>query len=427
MECSEDRVEREPGMPEIQMRGILTAGIFGATALAVLASGAVAQMPAAGPPAVGVAVVEPSAITETTEVRGRVEAMQKVDLIARVTGFLEKQMFDEGAEVRKGDLLFELERAPFLADVEAKEAGVAQAQAQLDNANIALERAQQLLKNATGTQRAYDDALANQKTAAALLRSAQAELTQSRINLDYTEIRSPIDGRIGRVAIDPGNVVGPTAGVLVTVVSQDPIYVVFPMSVRRLLALRTEYAAKGFNAVRLRLRLPDGRLYDQVGKLDFVDISVARDTDSIILRGTIPNKAPKGAPNHLRELTNDEFVTVIIEGVEPRKVIAVPRVAIVTDMQGDYVFVVGDDNVARRRNVKLGQSTPEVASVESGLKAGEKVVVDGIQRVADGRTVNPQIVSPNTSSTAPASDANVPPIPLANPERKSKPAREPKK
>ncbi len=410
------------------MRARLTVGTFIAAALLSLASNAQAQRPPAGPPAVGVAVVEPRAITETTEVRGRVEAMQKVDLIARVTGFLEKQMFEEGAEVRKDDILFEIEKAPFLADVEAKEAGIAQAQAQLDNANIALERAQTLLKNATGTQRAYDDALANQKTAAALLRSAQAELRQSQINLGYTDIRSPIDGRIGRVAIDPGNVVGPTAGVLATVVSQDPMYVVFPMSVRRLLALRAEYAAKGFSAVRLRLRLPDGRLYNQVGKLDFVDISVARDTDSIILRGTIPNEPVKGGPRYLRELTNDEFVTVILEDVKPRTVIAVPRVAILTDMQGDYVFVVGNDNIARRRNVKLGQSTPETASVESGLEAGEKVVIDGVQRVADGRPVNPQLVSPNTSSTTPATKSeDVPPPPQANPERKSKPAREPKK
>jgi membrane fusion protein (multidrug efflux system) len=418
------------------MRGILTAGVLGAAALAAIGSGALAQMPGGGPPAVGVTIVEPRAITETTELRGRVEAMQKVDLIARVTGFLEKQTFEEGATVRKDQVLFELEKAPFEADVEAKEAGIARAQAQLENSNIALERAEQLLKNATGTQRTYDDALAAQKTATAALRTAQAELKQSQINLGYTEIRSPIDGRIGRVAIDPGNVVGPTAGILATVVSQDPMYVVFPMSVRRLLALRAEYASKGFSAVRLRLKLPDGSLYDQVGKLDFVDISVGRDTDSIILRGTIPNVNVKGGPLSLRELTNDEFVTVILEDIEPRKVIAVPRAAILSDMRGDYVFVVGSDNIARRRNVKLGQSTPEVASVEAGLEAGEKVVVDGIQRVADGRPVNPQMVSPTTSSTTPASSAtraapsskeSGPPIPQAKPDRKSNPAPESKK
>lgn len=424
------------------MRGILTVGMLAAATLISIGSAATAQTPRGEPPVVGVAIVEPQAITESTEVRGRVEAMQKVDLVARVSAFLEKQLFIEGTEVRKGQLLFELEKPPFVAEVEAKEAGIARAQAQLENSNIALERADQLLKNATGTQRTYDDALAAQRTATAALRTAQAELKQAQINLGYTDIRSPIDGRIGRVAVDPGNVVGPTTGTLATVVSQDPMYVVFPMSTRRLLTLRAQYASKGFKALRLRLRLPDGALYDQVGQLDFVDVTVGRDTDSIILRGTIPNKLVLGGPSYLRELTNDEFVTVIVEGVEPRKVIAVPRVAILSDMRGDYVFVVGSDNVAHRRNVKLGQSTPQIASVESGLEAGEKVVIDGIQRVADGRIVNPQMVSPATSSTSspapspttpaaaptrPSTKSGGPPAPQANPERKSKPASEAKK
>src|SRR5207248_5308311 len=119
---------------------------------------------------------------------------------------------------------------------------------------------------------------------------AQAQLHQSQINLDYTEIRAPIDGRIGRTSMTIGNVVSPTTGVLATIVSPDPMYVVFPVSVRRILELRDRYADKGgFDAVKIKLRLPNGRMYDQVGKLDFVDIRVARDTDTIVLRGTIAN------------------------------------------------------------------------------------------------------------------------------------------
>ena len=213
-----------------------------------------------------------------------------MDLIARVTAFLNERLFAEGADVKTGQLLYRLERAPFEADVEAKEAAVAQGKAQLENANLTLARAQELLEKSSGTQVAVDSALATQRVAAAQVKAAEAQLHQSQINLGYTEIRSPIDGRIGRTAITIGNVVGPTSGTLATVVSPDPMYVTFPVSVRRVMELRDRYADKGgFDAVKIRVRLPSGEIYGQTGKLDFVDIGVTRDTDTITLRGTIPN------------------------------------------------------------------------------------------------------------------------------------------
>jgi len=232
------------------------------------------------------------------------------------------------------------------------------------------------------------DARATLRTAAAQLKSAHAQLRQSQINLDYTEIRSPIDGRIGRTSVTIGNVVSPTSGVLARVVSPDPMWVVFPVSVRRVLELRDRYAEKGgLDAVQIRLRLPNGHMYDQIGKLDFIDVSVAQDTDTIILRGTIPN--PARPPSILRELTDDMFVTVLLEAVEPTKVLAVPRAAILSDQQGDYVYVVNAQNVAEQRRVKLGQSTPETAAVTEGLKAGEQVIVEGVQRARPNAPVAP--------------------------------------
>jgi membrane fusion protein (multidrug efflux system) len=331
------------------------------------------------------------AITETTEINGRIQAPNRVDLVARVTAFIDERNFAEGAEVRKGDLLFRLERAPFEADVKAKQAAVAQAEAQLDNANITLTRADALLLKQAGTQSTADNASAAQRSAAAQLQSAQAQLQQSEINLDYTEIRSPIDGRVGRVTYTVGNVVSPASGALATVVSQDPVYVTFPIPIRRLLQLYTQIEAEGgFRAVRIRLRLPDGRIYEPSGTLDFVDINVARDTDSIILRGNIPN--PR-LPSGRRELTNDEIVRVIIEAVKPREVLAIPRAAVLTDQQGDYVYVVGENDIARQRRIKLGQSTAETASILEGLKDGERVVVDGLQRVRPNLQVTPALVA----------------------------------
>ena len=323
-------------------------------------------------PAVGVVTAEFKPMAESTEINGRIQARDRVDLVARVTAFMNERLFVEGADVKKGQLLYRLERAPFEADVEAKEAAVAQAQAQLENANLTLSRAQELLQKNSGTQVTVDSALATQRTAAAQVKAAQAQLHQSQINLDYTEIKSPIDGRIGRTSITVGNVVSPTSGTLATIVSPDPMYVTFPVSVRRVLELRERYADKGgFDAVKIRVRLPNGEMYGQTGKLDFVDIGVAKDTDTIILRGTIANPVIETVgESKLYELTDDEFVTVSLEAVEPLKVLAVPRAAILSDQQGDYVFVVNDKNVAEQRRVKLGQSTPDVAAMVGWFEAG---------------------------------------------------------
>jgi membrane fusion protein, multidrug efflux system len=358
-----------------------------------LASSAMAETTTGGAPAVGVITAEYKPMAETTEINGRIQSRQRVDLVPRVTAFLNERLFDEGAEVKKDQLLYRLERAPFEADVEAKQAAIAEAEAQLENANVALARAQELFQKSAGTQVALDNALAAQRTAAAQLKAAQAQLHQSQINLDYTEIRAPIDGRIGRTSMTIGNVVSPTTGVLATIVSPDPMYVVFPVSVRRILELRDRYADKGgFDAVKIELRLPNGRMYDQVGKLDFVDIRVARDTDTIVLRGTIAN--PVRPPSSLRELADDMFVSVLLEAVEPRKVLAVPRSAVLSDQQGDYIYVVTPQNVAEQRRVKLGQSTPETAAVIEGLNAGERVIVEGVQRARPNAVVAPAPASP---------------------------------
>lgn len=371
-------------MPRLSRR------LAAACCLVMLAAPASAQMPGGGgPPAVGVVTVREADVTETTEFNGRIEAVDRVSLVARVSAFLEEQLFVEGADVKKGDLLFRLERPPYEADVEAKEAAVAQAQAQLENANTAFDRAEQLRKSGSGSQSALDNALAAQRTAAAQLRSAQAALHASRISLDYTEIHSPVDGRIGRASATVGNVVSATSGPLATVVSQDPMYVTFPVPTRQLIELQQKYAAEGgtANALRIRLRLPDGRIYDQVGTLGFVDVSVAAATDSITLRGSIPNPARE---NGRRELFNDEFVRVVLEAVTPQKVLAIPRAAVLIDQQGDYVYVVGKENVAEVRRVRLGQSTAGTATVLEGLAAGDTIVVEGVQRVRPQSPVTPE-------------------------------------
>ncbi len=361
--------------------------VIGATAAAR------AQPAPGGPPAVGIVETIKRPITETSEFLGRIEAINRVNVVARVTAFLEKRLFVEGTEIKKGDALYLLERGPFEADLASKKAVVAQLQATLENAKLTAERARTLLGGPAGQQSTYDAAIANQRSLEAQVQSAQAQVQFSQINLDYTDIRSPIDGRIGRTAVTEGNVVSPSSGVLTTIVSQDPMYVTFPVPVRQALELRERYAPHGgFKAVVIKIRLPNGRVFDQTGHLDFVDNTIAQSTDTITLRGAIPNPTLydlSTTGGSLRELTDNEFVTVMLEGVQPVEVLAIPRSAVLSDQQGDYVFTVGADNKAEQRRIQLGQSTTTIASVINGLKLGDKVIVEGLQRVRPGQPVSP--------------------------------------
>ena len=360
-------------------------------AAGLAATPAAAQRAPAGPPAVGVTKARTLPITETSSFVGRIQAPSRVDLVARVTAFLEQRKFVEGAEVKPGELLYQLEKGPFAADLAAKQGAVQQAQSQVQLSTLTLQRAQTLLNTPAGQQSTVDTALANQLSNQALLAQAQAQLDASKINLDYTEIKAPIAGKIGRTAVTIGNVVSPSSGVLATIVSQDPMYVVFPISERSAEELRQKYAPQGgFNAVVIHLKLPDGRMYAQTGHIDFVDNTIAQNTDTITLRGTIANPAiDTVSGNTLRELTDGEFVSVLIEGVEPVDLLAIPRAAVLSDQQGNFVYTVDADNKVVVTRVTLGQSSGTLVTIVSGLKPGDTVISEGIQRARPGQPVNP--------------------------------------
>ena len=356
-----------------------------------------AQGPSTAPPAVGVIDAAPRPMTQTEQFLGRVEAVRRVDVVARVTAFLEKRLFTEGTEVKRGDKLYELQKGPFQADLAAKQAEVAQLQATLENARLTTERARALLSGPAGLQANYDTAVANQRSLEAQVQGAEAQVKVAQINLGYTDIIAPIDGLTGRTSVTEGNVVSPSSGVLTTIVSQDPMYVTFPISVHEALTLRDRYVPLGgFNAVRIRLKLPNGRMYGATGQLNFASNTVTTNTDTIILRGEIANpqiQEVRGSGTPIRELFDGEFVTVMLEGVQPIEVLAVPRAAVLSDQQGSYVFVVGSDNTAEQRRVQIGESTPTLAGVIGGLQQGEPVIVEGLQRVRAGAKVAPGAAS----------------------------------
>jgi len=369
-----------------------------ALALAVLSAHAVAQPKPAAAPAVGVVRVERQQITLTDEFIGRAQAVNRVALVARVTGFLEQRDFTEGTEVKKGDLLYRIEQPPFQAAVDAAKANVEQLEAQHRNALATLERALSLLHTPAGQQSAVDSAVADERALAAQIDGAQAQLKTAQINLGYTEIHAPIDGKISATQVTEGNVVSPTSGTLANIVSQDPMYVLFPIALRAALDLRSQYAAKGgYNAVLIKLRLQDGRIYQHDGKLDYVSPTIAENTDTITLRGVLPNPRLSGLPPGglaVRELVDGEVVTVLLQGVQPITVLAIPRAAVLSDQQGDYVYVVDAQNKAEVRRIQQGQSTPSTAVITHGLNEGELVISEGVQRARPGETVSPSPATP---------------------------------
>jgi membrane fusion protein (multidrug efflux system) len=362
-------------------------------AAAVMASAAAGQQAPPKPPAVGVVDSVRQPVTQSSEYVGRVQAIERVNLTARVAAFLDARLFTEGAEVKKDQALYRLEQGPFEADVKAKQATIAQLKAQLVNAQIVLGRAKALLNTPAGQQSTVDSATANASALEAQVLGAEAQLQQSQINLGYTDIRAPIDGKIGRTSVTVGNYVSPSSGVLATIVSQDPMHVVFGVASRSAIALRHRSTEK---PILVKIRLADGHMYGETGTLNFFDNTVAGNTDTITLRGDVRNPLTDVTTDGAaRELVDGEFVTVILEEAEPIEAVTIPRAAVLTDQQGDYVYVVDGENKVRQRRVQLGPATPGIAAVMSGLTEGEHVVVEGIQRIRPG-----QLVSPGSAGSA---------------------------
>ncbi len=359
-------------------------------ALAVWAAPAGAQ-PAAAPPEVGVITASEQPVYSQQSYVGRIQSPQIVELAARVTGYLEAQKFADGDAVKKGQLLYVIEQAPYQAAVDQARAALEQAQAQSSNADVSFRRAQALLRTPAGQQSTVDAAKATALSDAAQIASAQAQLQTAQINYGYTQILSPIDGQIGATAVNVGNVVSPTTGTLATIVSEDPMYVVFSLPVVDALQFRqTALSTGGLDSLKLLVQLPDGRMYGQDGKIDFINNQITANTDTLTWRGTIGNPIISGAA---RELTSGEFVTVILRKKTPEEQLIIPRDAVITDQLGDYVLKIAPGNKAVRQNVTMGADTNDSVQIVTGLKAGDVVIVDGIQRVHPGIQVNPQPAS----------------------------------
>lgn len=376
----------------IRFDALRTCG-YAAASLLLLCGAAGAAMP---PPAVSVVVVKKQPVYHQQSYTGRVQAAKVVNLVPRITGYLQQRLFHQGAEVTKGQLLYVIEPGPYQAAFRQANAAVAAAKATLADAKLSLARAARLLNTPAGQRSTYDTALATEHRDEAQLDSARAQRETAAINLSYTQIHSPIDGRIGRNNVDAGNVVSPTSGTLATVVSQDPMDVTFSMPTRDAIRLQGELARRGgLKAVKLLVRLPDGKMDKQAGTLDFAGNQIDQNTDTLYMQGTIPNPVIPGLKDtrvNDRQLSSGEFVTIIVRSRHPSQQIVVPRAAVLSNELGDYVLAVDGQNKVVRKNVTLSHTTPSTATIASGLPLGSKVIIDGIEKVHPGVTVKAQVV-----------------------------------
>ncbi len=327
---------------------------------------------------VGTVYAERQPIAKTSDFVGRVEATDRVEVRARVKGYLEEVLFKEGDAVKKGQSLYRIEKGLFQADVEKAQGALGRSEAAKTLTAIQLQRAQELLEKNAGTAVARDQALAADQQAQAAIMGDQGSLDTAKINLGYTDITSPISGKISKTNITVGNVVGPDSGILTLIVSEDPMYVTFPVSQRELLQAQLNPASRDLTNTKIKIRFANGTTYGHEGSVDFVDVSVNRATDTVLVRATMPN------PDDV--LIDGQLVSVTVQTGAPEEKVVVPQAALIADQEGVYVFVVEDGKAVVKR-IKTGGDSGANVIVEDGLKGGEQVIVQGLQSIRPGQPV----------------------------------------
>ncbi|MBN9443817.1 efflux RND transporter periplasmic adaptor subunit [Bosea sp. (in: a-proteobacteria)] len=394
-------------IPGTNRRGLL-AGLTASVALSAVAvftlSGTRAQgdtTPAA-PPAipVSVATVEAREIVPWAEFSGRLEAIERVELRSRVAGVVEAVHFREGSLVKQGDLLVSIDQAPYLADLQRAQAQVQGAKARVALAESENERGQQLLASRNLSQRDVDTRVNNLREAQANLQAAEAARRTAQLNLDYTQIRAPISGRIGRLDVTVGNLIAAGGQVLTSLLSVDPIYAAFNADERSVLDALASLpeGPRALDQIPVRITTATAQAAQFDGKLHFVDNGIDGNSGTIRLRARLDNPDGKLMPG--------QFVRVQLGQARAEQQLVINERAVGTDQNKKFVFVVGDDAKAAWREVSLGAAHDGLRVVTAGLKPGERIVVNGLQRIRPGVTVAPE------------------PVPMAQKSELKKPATE---
>jgi membrane fusion protein (multidrug efflux system) len=333
------------------------------------------------PAEVSTYTVAPAAVPVEFEYVGQVAGSREVEVRARVTGIVERRLYEEGARVKAGQVLFVIDPSPFKAQVSAAEAELAQAEARHKQTQRDLQRIQPLAATQAVSRKELDDAASAQDFAAAAVQSAQARVETARIDLGYTQVRAPLAGVVGRALKVEGSLANAAGDSLLTTIAQiDPVYVDFGVAEAEQLRLRKEVAegslklaAGGFEVA---LATSDGTTLDRVGKLDFADYKADPNTGSFAARATLPNADNALAPG--------QFVRVKLRGAERPNAVTVPQRAVLDAPTGKFVYVVGNTAngpIAEQRNVEVGEWVGHGWVIRKGLQAGDEVIVEGMSRI----------------------------------------------
>lgn len=353
--------------------------------------------PPPAPPEVVVATPTAKTITEWDEYPGRVAPVQSVEIRARVDGYLQSVNFRDGATVEKGTVLFVIDPRPYRATLKAAEAGLAQAQARVETSTVLLRRVQAIKESGAVSQDTLDTRLQDNLTAQADLQSARAAVESARLNMNWTQVRAPISGRLSRRLVDPGELVqGSTAGstLLTTIVSETPVYFYFTVDEQAAVRYaRIWVRAGGEPSEVIPAELIDESGTQHEGHIDFVDNRIDEQSGTRELRAIFPNDDGQLIPGM--------FGTVRIPNGLPHEALLIPDRAIMADQMIQFVFVVGDEDLVERRTVQLGPVIEGLRLIRDGLAPGDRVIIEGTQRARPGAPVTPTQEAPTGATTEP--------------------------
>ena len=342
-----------------------------------------ASMPAIPPQVVDVVTASEKDIFPEVSFVAKIESQEKVGLRARVTGFLQKALFNEGDIVKKDQPLFLIEKVNFEAQVRQAAANLAKAEAAAVNAKAQYERIQTLFKTKDVSASKLDEAQAEKDAAIATVDQMKASLDLAKKDLEYTTIISPIDGKIGEKNFSVGELIGPSSGIIAEIVSINPIDAVFSVSENQLLTLQEQF--KNEANTEVRFMMSNDKIYPYPGKIDFIDVALDEAMNTLKIKASFPNP-----DNHL---ISGQYGRVLLKGKEAIRRIVIPMKAVQRDLKSVFVYTVNDKNQIVKQDVKTGLELSDFnVVIEDGLKGGEKIVVAGFQKIANGMTVTPNLV-----------------------------------
>ncbi len=331
------------------------------------------------PTKVETVTISEETINESMDFVGRIQAPKEVKIVSRVSGWLQKKYYQDGDYVRKGQLLFQIEPDEYIIAVRNAEAALRRVQASYDNSLVELNRAKELVKGDYVSRSYYDQAFSKYSSDKASVDAARADLAKKRLDLSYTKIYAPFDGKIGELSITEGNYVNAQVGELATLVTIDPVYATFTAKPEDLDKYKNGKDSNIFNNVDVSLKLADESIYDESGKLDFMDNQIDKDLGTLTMRATFTNKKHQLIPN--------DFVRVVVTAKNKTTVTTVPQEAVLESVNGKYVWVIDENGCAKQQDIEVNGTIDKNWIIKSGLKAGDVIISSNLQSIRQGSKV----------------------------------------